>query len=102
MSEQPQSVVAEAYLVIEPQWRTGSAYWARDKEGHPILTGAKITRVTQTRPNVTKGGVVTKVKFRIPAGVMLPLRPEVVIDLNLDNAEVIEVEATNPKEDSDG
>jgi hypothetical protein len=101
-AKQPKTVLAEAYLTIQPEWTPNTGYYSRDEEGHPILRGAKVTRVTQGRPSLQRGGVATKIKFRIDASLLLPLRPEVLIDLHAGNAEVIEVEAVHPGQEEDG
>lgn len=96
MGKQPDQVWAEAYVVLEPKWNT---YW-KDDDGHPVLAGARITKTTAKRPTVGKdGGVVLKLKFRVNSKVLLPLRPEAVIDIDHANAEVIEVEALDPREE---
>jgi hypothetical protein len=94
---QPEYVDVETYLVIEPKW----SEWGSDAQDRPILSSAKVAKTTTKRPEVTKGGVVTKVKFRIDAGCFLPLQPEAVVHVHAGNAETIEVEALDPREDDE-
>lgn len=96
MSNQPEYVDVATYLVIEPKWGTG--YYSTDDQGRPLLEGGRVTKHTITRPNITHGGVVTKITLRIDAGCFLPLQPEAVVHINAGNAEVIEVEAVDPRE----
>ena len=93
-AKQPTSVTVEAYLVLEPKW----SEWQRDEEGECVLAGGKVSRVTQKRPDVASG-VVTKVRFKVDAGVFLPLRPEVEIHLHPGNTETVVVEAVDPREE---
>lgn len=95
MSRQPDQVWAEAYVVLSPKW---SPYW-QDNDGHPILDGARVVKTTSKRPTVGKdGGVVLKLRFKVNSKVLLPLRPEAVIDVSHDNSETVEVEALDPRE----
>jgi hypothetical protein len=95
MSKQPDQVWAEAYVVLEPKW---SNYW-KDNDGHPILDGARVVKTTSKRPSLNKqGGVVLKLRFKVNSNVLLPLRPEAVIDVDFTNSETIEVEALDPRE----
>ena len=94
MPEQPEHVEATFYATIEPVW----AEWAKDGRGRKILRAAKVTSVTQNRPErrTRTGTVVTRLTLRIPASAMLPLEPDVVIHLRPDDLETIQVEADDP------
>ena len=84
---QPDSITVEAYAVIVPKWDT---HW-KDADGHPVLDGARIERVVQSRPkNVRGGGIVTRLRFEIDAAALLPLRPEATIVITPGNTEVIQ------------
>lgn len=101
MAKQPEYVDVTAYLVVEPKWNHNS-YW-QDDQGRPILSGGRVTKATQQRPTLGKnGGVITKVTLRIDSGCFLPLQPEAVVHLHPGNAETIEVEAVDPREEQAG
>lgn len=91
--KQPEYVDVETYLVIEPRWKD----WSKDAQGRPVLEGGRVVKQTANRPNVTKGGVVTKVTLRIETGCFLPLQPEAVIRVSAGNAETIEADAVDPR-----
>jgi hypothetical protein len=94
-SQQPETVEASCYLTIEP---VTSRYSGRDEKGRQILEKARVTAMTQARPQrmVRAGSVVTKVTLRIDTAALLPLLPEAVIHIGVGDVEVIEVEADNP------
>ena len=92
--QQPEYVDISAYLVLEPSWHNHR----RDDQGRLILEGGKVAKITQQRPSVTRGGVVTRVTFRVDAGAFLPLQPEAVVHIHPGNAETVTVEATDPRE----
>lgn len=98
MAEQPEYVDATFYATIEPVWRHGSPYFAQDAEGRPILDGAKVTGITQKRPErkARSGSIVTKLTLRIEAAALLPLVPSAVIHVRAGDAETIEVTAEDP------
>lgn len=104
MADHPKTVSVTAYLVLEPKWGDTRYPFERDEDGEPLLIGGKVAKVTANRPNVGKdGGVVTKVTFEVDSGLFLPLRPEAVVHVYAGNAEVVEVEAVDPREEgSDG
>lgn len=94
MSKQPTSVDATFYAQVEPQWRT----WGVGPDGDPILTGAKVSTVTQGRPNKPRSGtVMVKLTLRLPANAFLPLRPEAIVVVPETLTETtVEVVAENP------
>lgn len=100
VEKQPEYVDVSTYLVIEPEWK--ASWYGLDHADRPILAGGKVTKNTVKKPNVTRGGVVTKITLRIDAGCFLPLQPEAVVHINAGNAEVVEVEAVDPREAVDG
>lgn len=91
---QPETVTATVYLVAEPRWRT----WLTDDQDRPILEGARIIKATQSRPSVPREGVILKLALEIPAGAFLPLQPEAVIRVSLDDTETIRATARDPRE----
>ena len=97
MPQQPKTVDATFYAVVVPEW----SRWSKDAEGRPLLEGAKVERITQGRPASVKGGaVVTRLTLRLDAGALLPLQPQAVIHISPGEAEVIEVTATDPREEA--
>lgn len=96
--KQPSHVDVDFYVVVEPQWK--HRHYA-DAQGRPILDGARAAKITQTKPTVTKGGVVTKLTLRFPASSFLPLQPEAVVVIQPGEAETITVTAHDPREDND-
>ena len=88
MSRQPKHVDVTTYLVVEPEW---SQY--NQVDGHPVLKGAKATRVTKNRPGGRREGVAVKITLRVPASVFLPLTPEAVIEILPGQVEPIVVTA---------
>jgi len=94
MTAQPIYKDATFYVQIQPIW----AKWQKDDNDDPILQGAKVIALTQTRPNRARGVVVTKLTIRIPVGAFLPLRPEAVIVIpeGMAVAQPIEVIAEDP------
>lgn len=96
-ARQPQSVEVEFHLVLTPEW---SAY-LKDGSGRPVLTGVKAERITKNRPDTVRGGgIVTKIGVVIDAGAFVPLQPEAVISIGMNEVEVIHhVEATTPGDD---
>ena len=94
---QPSYVDVDFYVVVEPEWK--NRRWSSDAQDRPILEGAKATKITQGKPNVTKGGVVTKLTLRFPASSFLPLQPEAIVVIQPGEAETITVEAHDPRED---
>jgi hypothetical protein len=96
MPEQPTYVDATFYAVIVPQW----SKWYEDGKGRPILQGAKVDRITQTRPGSVKGGgVVTRLTLRLDAEALLPLEPQAIIRISPGEVDVIEVTADAPSEE---
>lgn len=101
MVSQPEHVTVEVYAVIVPQWRSGPYY--HDENGHPILDGAKVDRITQRRPEIVRGGgVVTRLRFEIDAAALLPLTPQATIRITQADTVVIQdasVEAPEVEEE---
>jgi hypothetical protein len=96
---QPQQVDATFYAQVEPEW---SSYVQAD--GQRRLKGAKVMRITQSRPARPVGGtVLVKLTLRLPTGAFLPLRPEavVVIPDSLTEANPVEVIAEDPHRPAD-
>jgi hypothetical protein len=96
----PASVDAPVYLQVEPVFES----YVRHGEDERRLQGARVKRMTLTRPDKPLGGsVLVKVVLRIPAGVFYPLRPEavVVIPETLTELQTIEVVASDPHADPD-
>jgi hypothetical protein len=91
--EQPEHVDATFFAVVQPIW---SRYVTQD--GKPILEGAKVDRITQTRPrrDVAAGSVVTRIILRLDADALLPLQPEAVIHVHAGQVETIQVAAVDP------
>lgn len=88
------TVTATFYAQVEPEWGYGN-----DGKGNRPVYGAKITRVTQKRPESPLGGtVMLKLAVQIPKAAFLPLQPEATIVIPLDLVETtpIEVEAEVP------
>jgi hypothetical protein len=86
-------VDATFYAQVTPEWSAYPVY------GDKKLVGAKVARVTQTRPDKPIGGtVLVKLTIRLPASAFLPLRPEaiVVVPESLTSATPIEVVAEDP------
>lgn len=95
MAEQPATVDATFYAVVVPEWTSG-----RDAQGRPILRGAKVERITQGRPGFVRGGgVVTRLTLRLDSAALLPLQPQAVIHIAAGQVEVIEAEATDPRDE---
>lgn len=98
MPNQPKTVDATFYAVVVPEW----SRYRKDDDGRPILEGAKVERITQGRPaSVRGGGIVTRLTLRLDAGALLPLQPQAVIHISPGQAEVIEAEATDPRDDDE-
>jgi hypothetical protein len=96
---QPKRVRATAWLVIEPVYRYSGA---TDDKGRRVLDGAKIVSMTQGQPTnkrVTSGTVITKITLDLNAEALLPLQPEVVINIEPGDVGVIEVYADAPEEE---
>lgn len=98
---QPQQVDATFYAQVEPEW---SRYIPRN--GQRQLAGAKVVRISQTRPTKPIGGALLiklTLTLRLPAGAFLPLRPEavVVIPDSLTEAHPVEVIAEDPHRPAD-
>lgn len=98
MANQPPYVDATFYAVITPQW----SKWYEDERGRTILEGAKVDRITQTRPTTVKGGgVVTRLTLRLDAEALLPLEPQAIIRISPGEVDVIEVVADAPSEEDE-
>jgi hypothetical protein len=98
VTARPASVDAPVYLQVEPIF----ARYKSPVEDERRLQGARVKRMTLTRPDRPLGGsVLVKVVLRIPAGVFYPLRPEavVVIPESLTEVNAIEVVASDPHAD---
>lgn len=94
--KQPKTANATFYAVVIPQW----SRWMKDEGGRPILEGAKVERVTQSRPQTVKGdAVVTRLTLSFEVAAFLPLQPQAVIHIAADQAEVIVAEASDPAAD---
>lgn len=91
---QPDSVLAECYLTIEPVFRS----YGKDAQGRPVLDSARVVGVTKNRPERRSrvGTIVTKLALRIDSAAMLPLLPEVEIKISAGEVEAIEAEAVDP------
>lgn len=97
MPNQPSYVDATFYAVITPQW----SKWYEDGQGRAILEGAKVDRITQTRPTTVRGGgVSTRLTLRVDAAALLPLEPQAIIRISAGEVEVIEVTAHAPEDES--
>lgn len=84
------TVDATFYAQVEPEFYHLSY-------GESMVRGAKVARVTQTRPDKPKPGVVlVKLTLRMPKRVFLPLAPEAVVVIPDNYTEVIEVHAEDP------
>jgi hypothetical protein len=96
MTRPPDGYVdAPAYLQIEAE---------RYNYGGEGVRGAKVVGITQKRPvSPRRGVIVVKVTLRIPIAAFEPLQPEavVVIPTSLTEPHPIEVEAQDPREDTD-
>lgn len=88
--KQPESADATFYAIVTPKWGSG---WKKDEKDRPILEGAKVERITQSRPQSMPkgGGVVVRLTVRIPSPAFLPLSPEAVIEVGMDDLETITV-----------
>lgn len=96
---QPASVDVPVYLLVEPTWGDRRRSWERDDQDRPILLGAKVTKATQGRPTVPRdGGVVMRLTLRVPAGAFLPLQPEAVVVVSMNDLETVMVEAVDPRD----
>jgi hypothetical protein len=97
MSDQPKFVDATFFAVVVPVW--APAWRGKDANGRPILEGAKVEKITQTRPSVVRGGgVVTRLTLRLDSAALLPLQPQAVIHITPGQVEVIEVLADDPEQ----
>lgn len=88
-------VDATFYAQVEPEW---SRYV--DHRGLRTLNGAKVTTITQKRPQRPKGGtVLVKLTIRIPEAAFQPLRPQAIVVIPEDMTVVspIEVAAEDPE-----
>lgn len=95
-SDQPQYVDAAVYAVVVPTW----SKYRSDAQDRPILEGARVDSIRQTRPtSLPKGGIVTRLTLRIDAAAMLPLQPEAVIHIKAGDVDLIEVTAAAPEVD---
>ena len=92
-------VDATFYAQVEPIER---GYVLRDDEDRlPDVVGAKVVRVTQSRPGApVPGTVLVKLTVRVPVAAFAPLRPAavVVIPDDMTVAAPIEVVAGDPDE----
>ena len=91
------SVDATFYAQVEPDW---SGY-ASTSTGERALRGAKVKRITQTRPERPAGGtVLVKLTLRLPESAFRPLRPEaiVVVPESATLTTAVEVTAEHPGE----
>lgn len=97
--EQPKTVKASFFAVVEPVWRS----WGKDDKDRPILEGAKVKNITQKRPQgrTSAGAIITRLTLEFDAGAFLPLQPEAVIHIGADQFELVEVEADAPEPDED-
>lgn len=85
---------ATFYAQVEPEWGYGV-----DANGDRRLSGAKVARITQKRPESPIGGtILVKLTIRVPSAVFRPLRPAAVIVIPADMTEVnpIDVIAEDP------
>lgn len=98
-SQQPETVTCVAYLTIVPKWKD----WLKDDDGNPILEGAKVSQVTQSKPNSVKGGgIVTALTVEVSAETFLPIAPKATLQIDKGNAEIVlEATAEHPS-DPDG
>lgn len=100
MPEQPTHVDVPVYLLVEPTWRDHRYSWNKDDQGRQILDGAKVVKATQKRPSVgPKGGVITKITMRFEAGAFLPLQPEAIVVIGVNDSETIVVTTEAPEPD---
>lgn len=91
---QPEHVDAEVYAIVVPQFARN-----RDPQGRAILEGAKVDAIRQTRPtSLPRGGIVTRLTLRIDAAALLPPSPEAVIHVHAGEVDLIEVEASDPRD----
>lgn len=92
---QPEFVDAPFYAQVAPTF----SQWSKDAAGNPLLEAAKVTALTQGRPDRPKPGtVLVKLTLRMPGSAFLPLAPEAVIVIppDLIAASPLEVVARDP------
>lgn len=95
MPNQPDTVDAKFYVVVQPDWGRSA-----DDQGRPILRGASLSKATKTHPGVMPpgGGVVVHMTIRLDADCLLPLRPDAVIHVHAGDVETIQVHVEPPEE----
>ncbi|AIY15812.1 hypothetical protein GUY44_07585 [Pimelobacter simplex] len=87
-------VDATFYAQVEPEW--GNYI---DSDGNRSIHGAKVTTITQKRPQRPRGGtVLVKLTIRVPQAAFQPLRPEAIVVIPEDMTAVtpVEVVAEDP------
>lgn len=91
-------VDATFYAQVEPDW-SRYGYELIDGERVQRLDGAKVVRITQTRPGKqVSGTVLVKLTIRVPEAAFRPLRPAAIVVIPEDMAvvEPLVVEAGDP------
>ncbi len=104
MGTAPEGFVdATFYAQVEPDWSRYGTVDLGDGERGPRLDGAKVVRITQTRPGKPVAGtVLVKLTLRVPERAFRPLRPTavVLIPADLTVAAPLEVTAEDPGAES--
>jgi hypothetical protein len=88
-------VDATFYAQVAPEWSRYPVWGERQ------VNGAKVTRITQSRPDKPVGGtVLVKLTIRVPKAAFMPLRPEaiVVVPESLTEPQPVEVVAVDPRQ----
>ncbi len=81
------------YVHIEPDFFDGSSELE--------VRSARATHITRSRASKPRSGcVVVKLTVRLPSSAFLPLRPEAVVVVSADYADVVEVEARDAHEET--
>lgn len=86
-----QFIKAECYLTIEPEFR-------RSIGGAKEIRGAKVVKITQTKPTTPPGAPVVHLRLKIPESALRPF----VVDLTLpEKALDVIPEIIEPEPDPD-
>lgn len=93
-SKQPNTVTTVAYLTIVPKWKN----YLKDSDGNPVLEGARVVAVHQSKPaSVKGGGIVTALTVEVSAETFLPIAPKATLQIDQGNAEIVlEMDAEHP------
>jgi hypothetical protein len=82
------------FLTVTPTFRRRYSGGEWENVPHEL----RVTKLTQKRPSGP--GVVVKLTLDIPAAAFMPLRPEAIVEVDLDDAQtIVSVEVEPPEEE---